>query len=454
MIEQSKNIIQPWIDRLLIVLIAAVPLSVNLRFFNDKIGLTVFTEPICLILAGLIILLLFNNRNKIQLHRGDYLILSLIGALFLSSLTSWNFIISMKHNIIIGTHILAAYTGYRNSSQSEKFHKNITRAFIGGHALLALFCFINALKLGIFYETSYWIAKPFIEQGHSNLSILLEAPALLSILVLFGYKCSKTEKLLLVISLGLFISVIGFSCSRTSYLTFLISGTLTVLFLFLKDKNWRILIYISIPIILTAGLWKVNNLIHEQRITSKSAEGYNIKDVTTYKQTDMYDEMSKIGNTKNRAGKSSNERVNRWKTGIELWSKTPTLGIGSGCFADRYQAIQLKTDDPFSQKLASRKMNIHNLYLGWLVEGGILTFIAGIYLLFNLIFVGFKTLLNKQKTLPNRGSLLLFLPFLIHGIVQDYSNEPRVTILFWVGVAYLFCNYFKSEQTTNVKSST
>ena len=425
-----------------------------MRFQNDTWGLTAFTEPIALIICFLVgIYILFNWKN-IKLNNGDKLVLAFIASILVSSFFSWSLIISIKFWIIISVHFGASYLAYKFCNK-ENILPLLTKAFIGGHLILAIFSFVNALRFGIFYETSYLIAQPFVVQGHSNLSIMLEAPALLCLLLLVDSKRTKNKKLVLLLSLIIFTSVIIFSCSRTSYVTLITTAVGLLIYLFKQNSfNSKTLLYILMPLVVSISIWKVNDIIHEQRLEKHKPNYYDSDDVSTYKKTSMYDELSNIANTSNRAGKSSQERLERWTNAISLWKTTPTTGIGPGTFADRYQFIQKQSDDPYAQELSKRKMNLHNMYLSWLTEGGILVFILGFTILLSLILIGRSLLRDEKVNTLNKGLIFLLVPFLVHSFVQDYSNEPRVMIPFWVCLSILYSIYFNKEQTTIVKSST
>lgn len=268
-----KNIIPSLLSKLLVLLIFCTPLSINMRFQNDTWGLTAVTEPLAIIICLLVGAYILTNLKKINLNNGDKLVLCFITSILLSSFFSWSILISMKFWIIITIHFGASYLAYKFCDKSTPILPFLTKAFIGGHLLLALFSFINALRFGIFYETSYIISQPFVVQGHSNLSILLEAPALLCLLLLLGTHRLKNEKISLLACLTIFISVIIFSCSRTSYITFSMATISLIIFLLInKTLNIKTLLFLLIPLIVSASIWKINDVIHEQRLEAKKLE--------------------------------------------------------------------------------------------------------------------------------------------------------------------------------------
>ena len=441
-------------DYLTVALVFAIPFSVNINLAQDKWGVTLITEPLCVLISGLIALQLLQNFKNIPFTKLDAALAFYFGSIFVSSFFSWSLSISLKYSIITSLHFIASYFAFKLSNNKPWLLEKMTISYLAGHFLLVLYCLFQVAQLGIFYEKSYLIAQPFVNQGHSNLSIMLEAPALLALALLIKTKRSKTEQKLLALALLVFILTIAFSCSRTSYLSLSIAIVLMSAFLFELKQLKKVIFYVLVPLGVVVIAWKINNTIHEYRLANHTPNHYDSNDVSTYKKTDMLDELTNIHNTDNRAGKSSNERLVRWKKGFELWQQNTLTGIGPGTFADRYQAITKDEKDPFGQQLANRKMNSHNIYLSWLVEGGLLVALAGFSLLILLAIKGIQLLRNPSTSSIQKSIIFCFIPLLIHGTVQDYSNEPRISIVFWLGISVLSYFYYSNEQTAKVKSST
>ena len=64
--------------------------------------------------------------------------------------------------------------------------------------------------------------------------------------------------------------------------------------------------------------------------------------------------------------------MSRWRFGLILYRQAPVVGIGPGTFPDRY--LDFVTHMPAHERFFTtlRRMNVHNLYLGWLIEAGAL----------------------------------------------------------------------------------
>ncbi len=440
------------IEVLLIVLLFSVPLSIDSHLYGDSLGITLVTEPLCLVLSFFIFFSYLSVIRSIKLNYLDVIILLHLVAMLMSSFFSWNFVISFKFSVIISSYVFSTYFGFKLITDKDSLIEKLTYSFLIGHFLLAAYCFYNFIKLGIFYETSYIVAQPFVEQGHSNLSIMLEAPAIISTVLLLKKDLNKRTKALLLVAVFTFIAVISFSCSRTSYITLFLSFAVLFFFSLTGDTKRKLLIYVGGPFILMLGIWKANDLFHYYQYKDDPTSYYNSEslnydsnDIRTYKQTNMWDEMWDISETENRAGKSSAERVYRWVKGWQLWEEQPMTGIGPGTFADRYLEVYKNSTNEYERFLAERKMNIHNLYLSWLFEGGVFVFITGIGIILFIANTGFRFTIKNAPSIYKALTVSL-LPFIIHSLVQDYWNEPRVAISFWFGLAVL--NYFAAKKNT------
>lgn len=440
------------IEVLLVVLLFSVPFAIDSHLNGDTFGITLISEPLCVILSFFIFFSYLFEIKNIKFNYLDVVLLLHLTAMLLSSFFSWNSLISFKFSVIISTYIFSTYFGFKLISNKDVLIEKLTYTYLIGHFLLAAYCFYNFIRLGIFYETSYIVAQPFVEQGHSNLSIMLEPPTIIATVLLLNKDLSKRIKALLLVAVFTFIAIISFSCSRTSYITLSVSFAVLFFFSLTGDTKRKLLLYAGGPFILMLGIWKANDLIHYYQYKDDPTSYYNNEsmnydsnDISTYKQTNMWDEMWDISNTENRAGKSSAERIYRWVKGWQLWEEQPMTGIGPGTFADRYLEVYKNSTNEYERFLAERKMNIHNLYLSWLFEGGIFVFITGIAIIFFIARTGIRFTINNAQSI-HKALTISFLPFIIHGLVQDYWNEPRVIIPFWFGLAVL--NYLATKKNT------
>lgn len=425
------------------------------------------------------------------------------------------------------------------------------------------------------------VARPFIYQGHTNLTAIIE-PTLLIVLFLLFHRFPKKKSFISYILFIVFIYIIDFSCSRASFVTTLI--TLGAFFLLLPHRR-KIGFAVLVTGTIISSYWirYANDYYHENYVR-QPLKPYDPKDRTTWKGTTTYsipiddDQVIKYreehggklvyedaiqeteqedstaapskdtikevaavtekekekpadkpiseevtiatpaeaspSNTEplpspkpspptteetptevivegkktdeifaltteerlNRApisetnkeldilnfddNQSNVERKNRWLAGIYFFQENPIFGIGVGTFSDHYLSHYYGkglVEKP--TVVSSKKMNIHNLYLGWLTEGGIVLGLAGLLLVFyaiktqaaplfiyGLSWRGIKKY-HKRLIIIKGLMLIYFCSFFLHAVVQDFANESRVIVIFWACMALLNSykvNSFKS----------
>ncbi|MCP4522350.1 MAG: O-antigen ligase family protein [Cytophagales bacterium] len=438
---------------LFIVCLCIVPLSIETNLGGILPAQIVFLiEPIACISCGLLIVLSIISWKSIHWNTLDKLVALYVFATLLSTLFSQNTITSAKYSVTIIWYISVGYVLPKWLLTSRKKAIKIgTKSYLIGICLLAIYVLVQLFRFGIFFESSYIISNPFIPQGHSNLSIVLEPALILSfILCLFYPQRQKLFASLFVILLA----IIMYSCSRASYLSL---GILTATSLIFLNKRHKIY-FLKLGVFsfaLGLGLWYAHDYVHYLRY--KDADGSFFKDKSlyydsnnpkTYKHTSMFNEIGAMD--KYKKDRSNNERVERWKAGLSFWKENIWTGIGVGTYPDKYlEVIQQQKNKGELNELQLRRMNMHNLYLSWLVEGGLLLALAGLSIITYLIWQNIRYIRSKKYSLFKIALGLYTLSFLFHGVGQDFSQEPRVIILFWI----LLAIYPLNRKDNKVKSS-
>lgn len=459
------------------------------------------TYPIEILIPIICLLLpvyFFTGKINIKIKLLDKLLLAFITSIGICSFFSLYPQISVKYLVTIIMYFTIGYVVPKVLQFKRKEWITTIQYLSFGLITLCLWSLVQFSREGIFYESSYNVSRPFINQGHTNLSVVLE-PMLLITVGYFAYSSTKKNKYLALLLFMIIYAVIDYSWSRASYLTSTLSLIAIILlmnpilkkkyklffysvciaclcvisFAFISvikwkyaDPNWshyayllmillgvcfyislkirrqkQIVLFLLIGISIPIGVRKSYELIHEHYYRDHSY--YDPNDPSTRKPNSIINVME----IQKPAENTSNiERIIRWKNGIEMFKTNPILGIGPGCFPDhqlKYLAENLVVD---KSTISHFKMNIHNLYLAWLSEGGVVWFMSGIILIIYILFNGTKRLgiragkskisiVIKRTGVIKRLLLIYFLVFIFHGIFQDFNNEPRVIIVFWLAVS-------------------
>ena len=173
-------------------------------------------------------------------------------------------------------------------------------------------------------------------------------------------------------------------------------------------------------------LSKRKNKSHQLQLKKNNYENIDLVIVN------FYPFEKTLNTTKNH---SNIERVNRLNAGIYMYQDHPSFGLGMGTFPEKY--LDFVNYHPEMIKVAERTydlMNSHNLFLTWLVEGGLITFLSGVGVVLFALF----WLISEYRKKNSFLKLLLIaylVGFIFHGFFHDFGQNARIIIPFWVCLA-------------------
>lgn len=415
-------------------LIFFLPVSYEYAFIEDKLQLFFPTEPILMFIS--LVLPFYSIRkfkNLKRISRFELIIVALFVATGIAALLSTDMKVSIKYLITILWFCTGGFLVPRVIRMRKNEWSFALNLYIASCSLLAIYLFYRFMVLGgISYENSYRIGYPFFGHGHTNISVVFEPALFMSLFLLLKGKRTKYKDSLYILSALLFYAVIKFSWSRASFITTLAYIPI-ILFLIKKQEGVIIKKALLLVVLLPVGLHEVHDFYHENYRRDKIS--YNIDDPLTHKANRMYKLLLE-------PSVSNQERTNRWKEGMVMLKEAPIVGIGPGYFAERYEQKRVNNELQETTSISHFYMNIHNLYLGLLTEGGLLVGILALSIflsiILSIIIWFFKGLGGKFRITATEVLLTAyFSSFFIHGLVQDFWNEPRVIIPFWIAV-YLF----------------
>jgi O-antigen ligase len=148
--------------------------------------------------------------------------------------------------------------------------------------------------------------------------------------------------------------------------------------------------------------------------------------------------LESVSNVRNDV--SNLERVNRWAAAINMVEEKPIVGFGPGAYSFTYAPYQnpeFKT--PITTAFGDQG-HAHSEYLNPLSESGwpgLISFLAILYFAFQTGL----SMVYKGKTLEIKimsASLLLGLvTYLSHGLLNSYSEQDKIAVLFWGFIAMI-----------------
>jgi putative inorganic carbon (HCO3(-)) transporter len=401
------------------ITLASVPLSVEWFSPRLHVGLTLVSEPLMVLTAGGLALglLLGWLRLPSKLTRLDLLLVLHFVVLLLASALSENKLVSAKYYLSLVLYALTGYALPRVLQLSGREWRRAGGALALGTLLLVAYVVTRHLRTGFSFSLSYSIAQPFSANGHTNLTVQLEPLILgLNLLLLGSGWAQKGPKRLLVASgLTAALLVVAFSYSRASFFSLLVQVGLLLVYTRWASLRRLLLVWVAAGLAIT-GIWQVMTHMHD------NASLHN---------TTLIQEMSTVQDF-SPANDSNAERLNRWKFCLQVFREAPVLGIGPGTFPDRYLDYVRHTPGHPIYLTTQQRMNAHNLYLDWLVESGLLGLLSGLLLLLYPLSQLLPQLRHRPMPLLQLGIVGYFAFFLLHSMAQDFWQEPRVIVLFWL----------------------
>lgn len=399
--------------------LASVPLSVEWFSPHWHLGLTLVSEPLMVLTAGGLALGLLGGwlRWPARPTRLDGLLGLHFGVLLLASLHSSNRLVSAKYYLSLVLYALIGYGLPRVLELSGREWRRAGAALALGTGLLVAYVIARHLQMGFSFSLSYSIAQPFSANGHTNLTVQLE-PLILGLnLLLLGCGWAHTGRRRLLVASGLtaVLLVVAFSYSRASFCSLLLQAGLLLAYTRWEAAR-RLLRVWGAAALVIAGGWQVMTHLHD------NASLHN---------TPLLKEISTVQDF-SPANDSNAERLNRWRFCLQAFREVPLLGIGPGTFPDRYLDYVRHTPSHPIYLDTQQRMNAHNLYLNWLAEAGLLGLLSGVLVLGYPVVQLLRLLRRRPMPLLSLGLLVYFAFFLLHSLAQDFWQEPRVIVLFWL----------------------
>ncbi len=416
------------LDHLLLVLVFLVPFSINIEDVVLGMGLSLPVEPM---IIGVFLLVIYKfiidgqYDYRVLKHPITIAILINLGWIFITMVSSQEKVVSFKFFLSRSWFLLVFY--FLSVVLFKEFSR--IKAYLWAYMIpLGVVIIITLIKHSAdnFSQiSSFEIMAPFyIAHGIYAAAIAFFIPLLL-LFILFGFRLNFNF-LTVVISAGmLLLFTIGliFSYTRAGWVSLLAAGVLGLAFI-LRLRLWHMLGILAIA----ASLIVINfDDIFFQLYQNKqnSAEGFE-------------KHLESVSNVRNDV--SNLERVNRWMAAVNMVKERPIMGFGPGAYSFTYAPFQ---DPEFTTPITTAfgdQGHAHSEYLNPLSESGWLGLVTFLAVIFTTFQTGVK-LFYKGKTASIRifsaGILLGLITYLAHGLLNAYSEQDKIAVLFWGFIAMI-----------------
>ena len=399
--------------------VAATPLSVNLTDLTGGSGLSLPTEPMMVLITGLVIIkmVFFGefDRRLLQ-HPISIAIYVYLVWMLLTVITSQLPLISLKQWVtriwfIVPYYFFLGHLFLRNPKNAIRF----LWFFLVPLIIACCYTIVIHSQYGFTKKTSTWVMFPLFKEHTSYGAVLaLFYPA--AIYLAFR-KTSWVLKAISSLLLVILTVALVLSYTRAAWLSLVGAGLVYLIYLFRMSKSlvWTL---VGIVCIITA--------LNFSMISSKFERN------TTDSSDDLNEHVASVTNVSTDA--SNLERINRWKCAIRMFQERPLLGHGPGTYMFLYAPYQKPSEKTIISTNGGNRGNAHSEYLGPLAESGILGLATFLGLIISVVVVSIKT---YQRIGEPRVKGILRLAFLglityyLHGFLNNFLDMDKASAPFW-----------------------
>lgn len=435
------------LDKLLILTVFLVPLSIGLSDLAGKeysLELSLPAEPLLAGITLLFILKSFKSQSldtRMLRHPVSLAVYFHLAWILITSLTSTMPLVSFKFLVsriwfVIPFYMLAVLIFQ---------DKGKIRLYLGAYILPLMmvmgYVFVRHSMYGFTnQQAAHFVVKPFFNDHTSYGAVLaMILPVLLGYYQTISRKCSPWLKILFFIIISFFITAIIFSYTRAAWVSLL-----TAVFV------WAIIkLRISWPIILSLSL------VLFFAIFSYRAE--IVMKLEKNKQTSSGNFSEHIQSIVNISHDESNlERFNRWNSALKMFKEKPVFGWGPGTYMFQYAPFQVSGEKTSISTNAGTAGNAHSEYLGPLAESGIPGVVGMLIIMLLTIRTGLRVYFTAEKRkikIMSLAILLGLITYYTHGILNNFLDTDKASALFWGFTAMLVAmDIYHKEKKGDIKA--
>lgn len=423
-------------NTLILAIVAMVPLSMSLEELGFAgLGLYLPTEPL---LFGLLLLFFLDRLMRRPLQSGllshpvSRIIVAMFGWLVVTTLTSWDPIVSLKFTVARGWFVVGFFFLLVPIFSSEKMQRRFVGLYMSTLVLVISYTLIRHAGYGFDKDAGHWVMSPFFKDHTSYGAVM----AMLFFPVL-ALACQRRGSLIrMATALALLVLSVGlvFSYTRAAWLSIAAAGGLGVLIYF----GVRLRTLAAVALVAGLFVWGAKDqlLISMERNTQDSSDNL----------TEHVESMSNVS-----SDASNLERINRWSCALALFSERPLVGWGPGTYQFVYAPFQRSEDHTVISTNNADRGNAHSEYLGPLADQGLPGLLIILALLWWVSAMGFRLARHFKKSGEREKmhwALAVYLglmTYFVHGVLNNYLDTDKASALFWGFIAMLVAMDLKTK---------
>lgn len=413
------------LDKLLLLLVFLTPFS--FKYVHDQLGFTIDLpgEPMVVAVMALFFFKLVYERTydmRVLRHPISIVIVLHMLWMFVTSVSSELPMVSLKYFVstlwFVVTFYFVGIFLYRDPSNFKRFFWLFGTAL----AVVVIYATLRHATVGFERKLGYWAVQPFFND-HTHYGAILGLVAPFFAVMAFNRADSALRKRFSILIFLLFAAGILFSYSRASWLSLGVSlGGLVILGLKIR---FRLIVAVLVLVAGSLYTFQTEIVMQLERNTQESSG-------------DFSEHLHSISNITSDA--SNLERINRWRSALRMFDERPVLGWGPGTYQFVYAPYQRSEDYTIITTHFGDLGNAHSEYLGPLAESGLPGMLLFTILALTVLATGvrlYKKAPSREMRLIALGITLGIISYLSHGLLNNFLDTDKASVLFWSMLAML-----------------
>lgn len=433
------------LQSLMLVLAAITPFSMNLENLQGFGGIGFYfpTEPILAVVMVLFLLWswsISDMKTRIYAHPVSVVVIASLAWIGFTAILSSMPVVSFKFLLsrlwfVLPLFFLMVYF-FRDRALMVRYLNTYTAALCA----VIVITFIRHSATGFDEDVGHYIMNPFYKD-HTSYGAVIALMIPWSIHRAFRRECSKNERTIMLLMLGILLIGLVFSYTRAAWVSLL--GAFGV-YIIMRLRIPFSLVFATL-VILVAGYIRfqddITRELERNRQDSSSSFAEHIQSIT------------------NISSDASNlERINRWNCAIRMFKERPAVGWGPGTYMFQYAPFQKSSELTIISTNQGTGGNAHSEYLGPLSEQGV----PGMLLMVLLVIIVtyraimlYQRLDDKELKAMVMSMILGLITYFLHGVLNNFLDTDKVSVPFWGLIAGIVAIdiYHRKRTLSSAKSS-
>jgi putative inorganic carbon (hco3(-)) transporter len=432
------------VDRLLIFIAFATPLSINLEELEiGGIGVSLPTEPLMVGLMLLFLLKVSLERNvvdeRVWRHPITWVIVAQLVWMAVCIIPSSMPVVSIKYFV---ARLWFVTTMFLMVSRMFQDRRNVLRfiwAYLAGLSIVVIYTLIHHAQFGFAHDPAHWVMSPFFKD-HTSYGAIIAFFLPFAFVSVLDRTRSRTARGIAFLLLALLTTGLIFSYTRAAWLS-LVGAFAVLMVLRLRIPMWSIFAVL----VAAGGIYLINqDQIHMALERNREESSDNLGE-----------HVRSISNISSDA--SNLERINRWNSAFRMWQERPIFGWGPGTYMFQYAPFQASEDRTIISTNFGVQGNAHSEYLGPLSEQGVL----GIGFMLALVLLTTTTTfrLYRRMTPGSERALLVavylgLVTYYLHGALNNFLDTDKASVPFWAFTALIVLMDLRQGRQPKLQTNT